>query len=300
MEPGAIPSWKLALMKQKQAKKEASKQEPKDEDKYAGLPAWKRDLLIKKDEEARKAATEKEKPRAGFAVAPVLRKRSDPALEVTPPAPAPAAATPARAAPVVDVGVSVRARLSSFGVTNTAAANTPLPAATPLKRTVGGAGPNPANGSINGAANGSAMIHFPPPEEARPAPVPSVAELVKADAPIPSLKERLSLFTRSASGEALKESADKPEQLPAAGAMAAAVLSTAPRLRERIGMLVSKAPDTTAPAQAPAGPTLSREREHTAASTAPALSSVAAAVAAPAPSAPSLSVPVNEAGEVRL
>ena len=68
MASPAVPEWKQALLKQKQAKEESLK-EATQEDKYAGLPAWKRDLLIKKEEDLRKAQ-EAEKPKVIFGTRP--------------------------------------------------------------------------------------------------------------------------------------------------------------------------------------------------------------------------------------
>lgn len=63
-----VPEWKQALLKQKQAKEESLK-EPSVEEKYAGLPAWKRDLLIKKEEDAKKLQ-DLEKPKVIFGSRP--------------------------------------------------------------------------------------------------------------------------------------------------------------------------------------------------------------------------------------
>lgn len=61
----AVPEWKQNLLKQRQAKEESLKESSTD-DKYAGLPGWKRDLLLKKEEDQKKAAQESERPKLVF------------------------------------------------------------------------------------------------------------------------------------------------------------------------------------------------------------------------------------------
>lgn len=218
----AVPAWKLAILKQKQAKEEGQK-EVKTEDKYAGLPQWKKELLIKKEEEAKRVQEkEKERPKGGFSTAPpVLRKRSDEAISV-PVAPTP---TP-KAAPPIEVTLSVRDRLSSL----TQARPEPKPAE-----------PTPAP-KMN--LRSVAALVTPAAQDPKPEPRRAPELTSATDGSVPSLRDRLHMFTRGSSGDILKE----PAKSDGVAAAAAAAVSKF----QKAAAPASKGEGTPTPAPAPA------------------------------------------------
>lgn len=169
-----VPAWKQAILEQKRAKEEALK-EPKVEDKYANLPAWKRDLLIKKDEEAKRALEkDKDKPRAGFTTILPGKKPSSEAL-----VPEPAAVPPlSKPAPALE-GVSVRERMSSIA------------SAKPADPVAKSSDPAPV-GKLNLRSITTAVMSREGSSESlvRPAPV----DVPAGDGAPLSLKDRLSKF----------------------------------------------------------------------------------------------------------